>query len=270
MVSGAWNAVKTHVLWMLLGQGTLTIWKFILNELPPLSPPIFTHTSSEGIAPSCHVSLLRLQNTSKYHNTILLSLKDDYYSLFLSSIWKIFALRSGIKAKGAALISSPPDLSENVNGTPSAWRLSVITSFERFLNLRSLAIFTFHSVSHLHVIHECIVQCFPKKKMWLYLRIILSLFQGIARSAFIANPCSGGMSMVIPALFNSCCLSSWLSAFTSASNWTVLVSLLMVVRILCSSLLLLWSVLALASPDGTRGDGTCTSVSGYSKCNCIM
>ena len=40
--------------------------------------------------------------------------------------------------------------------------------------------------------------------------------QVIARSAFIAKPCSGGMSIVIPALLRSCCLSSEGRIFTSA------------------------------------------------------
>lgn len=31
-------------------------WKDILKEPPPLSPPIFTHTSLQGMVPLCHVS----------------------------------------------------------------------------------------------------------------------------------------------------------------------------------------------------------------------
>ena len=59
--SPAWNAVKTHVFSTELGWGTLQIWKDILKDPPPLSPPIFTQISSWGIVPSCHVSLFFLE-----------------------------------------------------------------------------------------------------------------------------------------------------------------------------------------------------------------
>ena len=46
----------------------LTIWKFILNVPPPLSPPIFIHTSLAGMNPSCQVSLLVLHDTGLLHS----------------------------------------------------------------------------------------------------------------------------------------------------------------------------------------------------------
>ena len=45
--------LKTQVLLGELGALELTIWKLILNVLPPLSPPTFSQISSEGIQPSC-------------------------------------------------------------------------------------------------------------------------------------------------------------------------------------------------------------------------
>ena len=60
MESGASTAAKMQVCLGLLGFGVLTIWKFILNELPPLSPPILIHISLGGMSPSCHVSRLSL------------------------------------------------------------------------------------------------------------------------------------------------------------------------------------------------------------------
>lgn len=77
MVSGTWNAVKMQVLVMLFGFGVLTNWKFILNELPPLSPPIFTHTLSDGMLLSCHVSWLRLQNGT--YKLIILSICKNVF-----------------------------------------------------------------------------------------------------------------------------------------------------------------------------------------------
>lgn len=43
-----------------LGCLMLAIWKSILKELPPLSPPTLIQTSSLGITPLCHVKLLFL------------------------------------------------------------------------------------------------------------------------------------------------------------------------------------------------------------------
>ena len=40
-LSPAAKQQNTHVLWTELGVAILTIWKFILNVPPPLSPPIF-------------------------------------------------------------------------------------------------------------------------------------------------------------------------------------------------------------------------------------
>ena len=157
MVSGAWNAEKHRCYGCCWGKGR---WQFGSSSWMNFHPYHHQFSPTPRQKGSHHHAMSACwdyKNISKYHSIIPLSLKDYYYSLFLSSIWKIFALRSGIKAKGAALISSSPDLSENMNGTPSAWRLLVTTSFERFLNLRSLAIFAFHSVSHLHNYDEYIL-----------------------------------------------------------------------------------------------------------------
>ena len=59
-LSPAAKQQNTHVLWTELGVAILTIWKFILNVPPPLSPHIFIHTSLAGMNPSCQVSLLVL------------------------------------------------------------------------------------------------------------------------------------------------------------------------------------------------------------------
>ena len=53
---------KTQVFLTELGVGVLTIWKFILNEFPPLSPPTLTHISDSGILPLCQFRLLHLEN----------------------------------------------------------------------------------------------------------------------------------------------------------------------------------------------------------------
>ena len=53
VVSLASKMANTKVFCGELGDSILTIWKFILNVLPPVSPPIFTHSSSFGM-PSCH------------------------------------------------------------------------------------------------------------------------------------------------------------------------------------------------------------------------
>ena len=73
----AWKAAKTHVFSTELGCGTLQIWKDILKDPPPLSPPIFTQISSSGIIPSCHVNLLFLESytsTGSYYRRPLLIL----------------------------------------------------------------------------------------------------------------------------------------------------------------------------------------------------
>ena len=54
------DTVPSCEVWTELGVAILTIWKFILNVPPPLSPPIFIHTSLAGMNPSCQVSLLVL------------------------------------------------------------------------------------------------------------------------------------------------------------------------------------------------------------------
>lgn len=40
----------------------LCTWYDILKESPPLSPPIFTHTSSSGMQPPCHVNAFALKS----------------------------------------------------------------------------------------------------------------------------------------------------------------------------------------------------------------
>ena len=62
MESGASTAYSSEAAGMfgLLGFGVLTIWKFILNDFPPLSPPILIQISLGGMSPSCHVSRLSL------------------------------------------------------------------------------------------------------------------------------------------------------------------------------------------------------------------
>eukprot|EP00731_Ephydatia_muelleri_P014182 Em0007g1492a len=44
-----------------LGAARLTIWKFILNVPPPLSPPSFIHISLAGITPLCQLNNLEDQ-----------------------------------------------------------------------------------------------------------------------------------------------------------------------------------------------------------------
>jgi len=51
---------KTQLFLLEFGWGTLHSWKEVFMEPPPLSPPIFTHTSLLGIKPECHVSLFSL------------------------------------------------------------------------------------------------------------------------------------------------------------------------------------------------------------------
>eukprot|EP00731_Ephydatia_muelleri_P028599 Em0020g243a len=48
-VSSTSKQQNTQVLWTELGAATFTIWKFILNEPPPLSPPSFSHISLAGM-----------------------------------------------------------------------------------------------------------------------------------------------------------------------------------------------------------------------------
>ena len=55
--------MNTQVLSIEFGLGVFAIWNDILNEEPPLSPPTFTHTSSCGMMPSCHVSRWTLEST---------------------------------------------------------------------------------------------------------------------------------------------------------------------------------------------------------------
>ena len=61
-----------------------------------------------------------------------------------------------MNTSGAPLISSPPDLSKNVSGATSDFRLSEMTSFDRFRSERSLEICTFQVASHLFS-YMCIV-----------------------------------------------------------------------------------------------------------------
>ena len=55
-LSFAWNMAKTTVLVLEFGCLRLAIWKAILNDPPPASPPSFMCTSFSGIA-LFHVSL---------------------------------------------------------------------------------------------------------------------------------------------------------------------------------------------------------------------
>lgn len=101
---------KTQVLCTAFGVGVFTIWKFILNDPPPLSPPIFTHISSSGMMPLCQVSLPTLEYMCIQCLTetcVLWHLKADYFS-FSSRSWKTFCTRLGMKTCAAALSSSPP------------------------------------------------------------------------------------------------------------------------------------------------------------------
>ena len=50
------NTANTHVFSMEMGFGGFTNWKDILKNVPPLSPPTFTHTSSWSTIPPCQVS----------------------------------------------------------------------------------------------------------------------------------------------------------------------------------------------------------------------
>lgn len=60
MVSCASKQANTQVLWIEFGELVFTIWKFILNAPPPLSPPSLIHTSVSGITPLCHVRVAAL------------------------------------------------------------------------------------------------------------------------------------------------------------------------------------------------------------------
>ena len=138
--SAAWRLVtlspaakqqNTHVLWTELGVAILTIWKFILNVSPPLSPPIFIHTSLAGMNPSCQVSLLVLHE--KVHAKML-----AYAMVRLSKLITSHSLLRGgqllqpalhgiyMYMRGAQLISSPPNGSIKGKGASSPFRLSPI------------------------------------------------------------------------------------------------------------------------------------------------
>ena len=121
-VSPASKQQNTQVLWTELGAGTFTIWKFILNEPPPLSPPIFNHTSLAGMTPSCQVSRPVLHRVKIILQGLCLDLLINLS--FSSKRSTTFWTRSGIQTRGAPLSSSPPEGWGNENRAISPFKLS--------------------------------------------------------------------------------------------------------------------------------------------------
>ena len=141
---GIWSLEggNTQVFPTLLGLLTLTTWKFILKELPPLSPPIFSQISSLGSALLCQLRLFNLYSDI-LEVSVLWYCVVFVHLLFPSRSWKTLSFISGIKANAAPLISSPPDFSGNVKGAASPIMLVVTISVACFRSLRSLATLIF-------------------------------------------------------------------------------------------------------------------------------
>ena len=138
-LSGASKAANTHVFFTELGFATLQIWKLILTDCPPLSPPIFIQTSFWGIVPLWFVSWLHLMLQVLYTIQWWAFIRIWAYREYCSKSSMIFPIKSGVYTIGAALSSSPPDFSGNEKGTASAARFSPTISRACFLCCLSLA-----------------------------------------------------------------------------------------------------------------------------------
>ena len=196
----------------------LTIWKFILNDPPPLSPPIFTHISSCGMMALCQVSLptLKYMYIHCYVKSMFCVTQKWITFHFPLEAGILFSTRLGMKTCAAALSSSPPLERLKEKGAVSESMLSPICWFAITRCLPSLESEIPDDFSHLYdilypqYVSVCLCTCI----VTMHLRITLNLFQGIAKSAFIAKPCSGGMSIVIPTSRSSL----FLSCLSRASN----------------------------------------------------
>ena len=116
----------------------------------------------------------------------------EYWS-FCSRSWKIFPERSGTYTSGAGLSSSPQLSSGSENRAASVERLLPTSSFD----------WPF-AFSHLQHLTPCFHPPSPRiHSMSYFFRLVLHMscnllsvrisFQGIPRSAFIANPSSTGI-----------------------------------------------------------------------------
>ena len=140
------------------------------------------------------------------------------YRSFCSSSWKIFPERSGTYTSGAGLSSSPQLSSVHENRAASDERLLPTSSFHRALG--SLACNTYSPCFH------------PPSKSYLFRLVLLMScnllsvrisFQGIQRSAFIANPSSTGIWIWRGFdCRSSCLLSSSLAGWPFGSQHVVL------------------------------------------------
>ena len=149
-LSPASKQEKTHVLWTALGVSVFAIWKFILNDPPPLSPPILIQISSFGMTSPCQVSLPALKTSMRLQIGNVSSVVHylEYFS-FCSRSWMTLSTKFGMKACAAALISSPPPARLNEKGAFSVSRLSPICSFAITLCFLSLDSETPEDLSHL-------------------------------------------------------------------------------------------------------------------------
>ncbi len=61
----------------------LTIWKVILKDEPPLSPPNLTHASFWGMTPLCHVSDFILKKTKQNVET---TTHNGYFTVVIQNM----------------------------------------------------------------------------------------------------------------------------------------------------------------------------------------
>ena len=144
----------------------------------------------------------------------------DKYLSFCSRSWTIFPERSGTYTSGAGRSSSPQLSIGKEKRAASDARLLPTSSFDRALCFLSLAMLTPHAFIHLIQEYTGMSHLFRLVLLKLYnlLRVRIS-FQGIPRSAFIANPSSTGICTWRGFdCKSSCCLSS--SPRMPTSSWS--------------------------------------------------
>ena len=146
---------KMHVLLVLLECGVLTIWNFILNELPLLSPQIMIQIpllspqimiqiSAVGTSLPCHVSCFKWERGTQWMIMCMRGL-GAFTCCWILASWKI-SLSSGMYTNGVARISSPPDFKGSVSGTASPFKLVVTTLCACLCSLLSLVRVSFRKL----------------------------------------------------------------------------------------------------------------------------
>jgi len=172
-----------------------------------------------GIAPLCHVRRLALQGSSGANKHRHVHVKLNPYRLFSVRMCVTFFTRSGTYTKGAALSSSPPDLSGKENTASSVVRLSPRRPFAWILCFLSLPREILKTFNHLKYEYGKLSPVVFGFFMYhTYLPTCLSLCHGSARCAFMASPCSGGISRWNPPSLRIVCLSSFGRAWISSCS----------------------------------------------------